>query len=1411
MEIFNQTEKQLVTTLVIKNKMLDFESINLHSLTLVAKNGDNLTLEATIELLLRVVDKPDQLPQWTKQPLTIFQVMEETVDGFVFAARDGDTGINAEIDYKLVNESLTGYFSLEDPTLPETGKKLQVAARDRDAEPDLRPFVYVCAFEVADPTSEICEKVDVIILDDNDNSPTITPAVLTATLNEETAVSLDFGEPVTITDPDLSTNGQFKIELESTNQNWTDAFMVVPTSGYQELTVTISVVDASTIDYEDPNSRVITLTLKVTEEANSSHVVTSTITINVQDVNDEFPEFDKATYEETVKENAAKGTEVLTVVATDGDASDTITYSLLPANAPVVIDSATGVITVKADNSFNYEVQQNVQVQVKAVDEGNHASFADLNITVQDVNDSPPFLTLGSTDLIIDENSEDDTEIPDSTTAIKASDEDTTADLVFSIDWSKSYATSKGLRVSDPGLYTECLKIDTVPGSSVNEASGKLSVANKTQINYEAFDTLYVMISVVDNNQETGAESRSGLQPVLLNNINDEPPVFDQAILDTPKSVIEEGGAGRYIGYVSASDPDGLNNIVYTIIESDETPAGWVEIESASGELRTTSEKIDAELLVVDPKVLTYVVIASDGTLNSTEPISITVEDFNDFSPVFIDPEAGQTVDDVKEHSDVGTVILDSMTATDDDFSDAYGSTNVCFDLDPNNQDYAAVSGIVEVNESTGQVTVVSKENLDRETYPSGLRVQVRAKDNCNPSPGKPVDSRSNTTYFIVNLIDDNDNTPVFETPNVLPNVLETLENEEVFNDLKATDDDLPPFSTLFYSIVRIFGIGMPVPRQDLFYLVQTGDNTADMFVNGSLLGLYGQYQIDIMVADNNMTDPYKNATETFDLFVEDINDNPPLFEFPIDNSSLLLKRKQDGVGSRVKDYLNNVLPDVSAIDADSEENGRVTFTITGDDNAMQYLELSSDGAPPNHAMLLVKQMFDDAPDIFTLYIEATDHGSPPIVNRTTSLVYVISDENVEPVFRVPSQSFPLTEEEETYPPHEFAVAEDANNNQLPLDRQQPIYYYLHDALEGNTSLFEIANSTVNILTVVGRLDHEQYSRHVLQVITSNLDSPPSNPNAEQILTITIDIFDIIDSTPYFTVDLYVGGIAPSDTAGYEVMRVRAADGDDPAVDRLDYTILEETMWASTPELEQIMYDVFEIQTIYSPDNIGIIRTLFTPTEQQEGYFRFDIQATDKVGNLNTTRAQVYMISESNRVYFLFLNTVDEINSNREELRVYNLILVDVLTTPDTTNNLAAVLTIVLIVVTVVLGSLVIVLFVAFVLKTRRLGMHVPNTNKHAVEGSNPVWNEDVPPNYDNVSEGSGDSELIGVEDRPEFGYAKDTSYGLGRGGSQEGGYYSGSEIAAAAAAAAASYGHDDDDDDDDDDDNDRGVASTEL
>ncbi|KOB77596.1 Mutant cadherin, partial [Operophtera brumata] len=90
------------------------------------------------------------------------------------------------------------------------------------------------------------------------------------------------------------------------------------------------------------------------------------------------------------------------------------------------------------------------------------------------------------------------------------------------------------------------------------------------------------------------------------------------------------------------------------------------------------------------------------------------------------------------------------------------------------------------------------------------------------------------------------------------------------------------------------------------------------------------------------------------------------------------------------------------------------------------------------------------------------------------------------------------------------------------------------------------------------------------------------------------------------------------------------------------------------------------------------------------------------------------------------------------------------------------------------LAFLCLVLLVTFIIRTRtlnrrlealsmtkygslssglnRAGLAAPGTNKHAVEGSNPIWNEVLKaPDFDAISDASNDSDLIGIEDLPHF------------------------------------------------------------
>lgn len=64
-------------------------------------------------------------------------------------------------------------------------------------------------------------------------------------------------------------------------------------------------------------------------------LLTATVTVTIDDINDNSPSFEKEEYNVSVREDARNNTQLLIVKASDIDVDDAITYSLIPDAKPV--------------------------------------------------------------------------------------------------------------------------------------------------------------------------------------------------------------------------------------------------------------------------------------------------------------------------------------------------------------------------------------------------------------------------------------------------------------------------------------------------------------------------------------------------------------------------------------------------------------------------------------------------------------------------------------------------------------------------------------------------------------------------------------------------------------------------------------------------------------------------------------------------------------------------------------------------------------------------------------------------------------------------------------------------------------------------------------------------------------------
>ena len=118
------------------------------------------------------------------------------------------------------------------------------------------------------------------------------------------------------------------------------------------------------------------------------------VVVNVVDVNDNPPLFDRQIYHGHVKEDASAGTAVRfnqSVKAVDPDGPRKATrYSLAGTHSRLFrIDSITGEVTIARSRSLDRERIPSYRLTVTASD-GLLSSSAELSIVVDDVNDNPP-------------------------------------------------------------------------------------------------------------------------------------------------------------------------------------------------------------------------------------------------------------------------------------------------------------------------------------------------------------------------------------------------------------------------------------------------------------------------------------------------------------------------------------------------------------------------------------------------------------------------------------------------------------------------------------------------------------------------------------------------------------------------------------------------------------------------------------------------------------------------------------------------------------------------------------------------------------------------------------------------------------------------------------------------------------
>ncbi|CAN9514858.1 unnamed protein product [Ophioblennius macclurei] len=376
----------LLITLVV-NTALDRETQDRYQMELVATDGGADPLSATATLMITVTDVNDNCPSFSSDSPRNVTIPGDSPKNMVVTqvrAVDLDTGPNAAIVYSLspkVSErakklfsldSLTGHIRLTQDLQSDNSEELvlKVLASGHHCPP---ADTQVTVSMLPKATQELMIKIRFIVEHQNQNVvlPENQPPTVLAVLELEGDSSFK--------DSSLAIEGEVPFTLSPQNGKY-----LLSTS--------------KPLDYETESEYHIAVVVngKTAEESVivlSRHV----IRVEVEDINDNAPQFSQSEYQLEVDENNQPGLLLFQVSASDADSgyNGRVTYSLDKYISSIFnIDSVTGQLSVSAP--LDREQAGVHKLTVLARDSGSPPleSVATIFIRVLDQNDNAPvFLT----------------------------------------------------------------------------------------------------------------------------------------------------------------------------------------------------------------------------------------------------------------------------------------------------------------------------------------------------------------------------------------------------------------------------------------------------------------------------------------------------------------------------------------------------------------------------------------------------------------------------------------------------------------------------------------------------------------------------------------------------------------------------------------------------------------------------------------------------------------------------------------------------------------------------------------------------------------------------------------------------------------------------------------------------------
>ncbi|XP_015176207.1 PREDICTED: protein dachsous [Polistes dominula] len=1152
-----------------------------------------VSLPQNVKVVVKVLDENDNAPRFPVDRVDVEFPENSPRDAkrALPPAKDPDLGQYSTQRYEIVSGNDGEAFRLSQHRGRDGVLYLDLqngGTLDREARSNYR--LVIEALDGGSPALRSRLHVNVTVQDVNDNPPIFNQTRYSASVPENATV----GTPVlavNASDADAGENGRIEYSINRRQSDRGEMFRIDPETGM------VYVNKALDFESKDRHELVIVARDRGAQPLEAS----AFLSVRVTDVNDNQPAItviflsDDATPK--ISESAQPGEFVARISVSDPDSRTE--YS----NATVTLTGGEGhfglatrdniIYLVVVERPLDREEKPVYELSVEATDAGTPPLRAVRNfkLLVTDVNDNAPKFERDTYEAHLLEASEPGTSV----LRVVATD----------LDEGANSAVRYSIRNST--------------WFAIDEISGLISTIS--HVDCEA-DPAPILIVVATDSGRPPLSSSATVR-VTVHDLNDNEPIFEKPLYNA--TVPEDMPVGRCFLKVQATDPDcGVNAMVnYTLA------AGRLESELLQARSDTGDICVRAPLDRETAPYLEIPVIATDrGGLSTIAIVRVQITDVNDNSPIFEPQKYNVTLrSDVPFQGPILRVVasdLDAGLFGQVAYRITSGNENGIFRIDRNtgelhvsrpsllsrsashqlNVTATDAAGLKSTVDAEVRITMSSqghrtcerpryvlsvKENQPQGTVVGGIKDTTSSLSgerpsrfylatnepdlSMDPNTGMlrirlPLDRETRDKYILsvearngvstgycqVELLveDVNDNAPYFRSVSLRISVPESHPLHTALFVAHATDRDSTP----------------PLPIR--YVLVQ---NSNDLFgIDGRTGELYLARRLDYETQQRHglliraLDGAGLSANLSLSVEVQDVNDNPPVFE-----------RNEYHVEVPEGARLDSQILQVTAVDLDTGNNARLSYRLQGS---------AAFRISPNTGWIYLAQVLDrESVDRYALTVLATDNGSPAATASASVLVSVLDDNDNEPRFEKDFYAFDLLENlpSDTIVGSVSATDSDLGKNAL-----------LRYAIVQANSSFSVDPDTGEI-TTREPLDRERKGSHEL-VLEARDQGTPSRAAR---VSLKVTVLDVNDNSPEI-VDPQgdVVSVREEQPPGTEVARVRALDTDLGENASVTYSILKDR--------DSDGYNVFTIDPI-----TGMIRTKAVLDHEERNVYRVSVKATD--------------------------------------------------------------------------------------------------------------------------------------------------------------------------------------------------------